>query len=133
MAGYSGTPLAKKLGVTADSRLLLLKAPVEFDIKDLPEGVSAHRRPTSAPYDTILLFAQDQATLDKGFGPAAKRLTTTGGLWICWPKKSSGVKTDLTDGVVRGTGLAAGLVDIKVCAVDDTWSALRFVRRLRDR
>ena len=133
MAGYSATPLSKKLGIKPDSRLLLLRAPAEFRIDDLPGGVTAQRRPTAEPYDTILLFANDQATVDSGFGPAARRLTTAGGLWICWPKKSSGVKTDLTDVAVRATGLAAGLVDVKVCAVDDTWSGLRFVRRLRDR
>ena len=77
--------------------------------------------------------SKDQAALDQGFGPASQRLATAGGLWVCWPKKSSGAKTDLTDVAVRATGLAAGLVDVKVCAVDETWSGLRFVRRLRDR
>jgi hypothetical protein len=133
MSGYSATPLAKKLGIKANSRLLLLRADPAFTIDDLPEGVIAQRRPTPAPYDTILLFVTDRAVAAKGFEPAAKRLTTAGGLWMCWPKKSSGMQTDITENDVRTIGLDAGLVDNKVCAVDETWSGLRFVRRLSKR
>ncbi len=133
MSGYSATPLAKKLGIKANSRLLLLRAEPAFTIDDLPEGVIAQRRPTAAPYDTILLFVTDRAVAAKGFEPAAKRLTTTGGLWMCWPKKSSGKQSDITENDVRTIGLDSGLVDNKVCAVDETWSGLRFVRRLDDR
>jgi hypothetical protein len=133
MSGYSGTPLAKKLGIKANSRLLLLRADPAFTIDDLPEGVTAQRRPTAAPYDTILLFATNRFVAAKGFEPAAKRLTAAGGLWMCWPKKSSGLQTDLTEADVRTIGLDGGLVDNKVCAVDETWSGLRFVRRLSDR
>ena len=125
MSGYSGTPLAKKLGIKPHSRLLLLRADPAFTIDDLPDGVSQQRRPGREPYETILLFAADLSAATKGFAPAARRLTTAGGLWVCWPKKSSGVQTDLTENDVRAIGLAAGLVDVKVCAVDDTWSGLR--------
>jgi hypothetical protein len=133
VAGYSGTPLVRKLGIKADSRLLLLRAPDGFALEDLPDGVRPHTRPAAAPYDTIVLFCAAKVALVSGFGPAAARLTVAGGLWVCWPKKSGGLQTDLTEGDVRSYGLDAGLVDVKVCAVDDTWSALRFVRRLADR
>ena len=133
MAGYSPAPLAQKLGIKAHSRLLLTRAPADFTIADLPEGVVAKRRPAADPYDTILLFAVTQADLLRAFAAAAERLTTAGGLWVCWPKKASGLQRDLTETEVRAIGLDAGLVDNKVCAVDDTWSGLRFVRRLADR
>jgi hypothetical protein len=133
MAGYSQTPLPRKLGIKPHSRLLLLRAPAGFAIDDLPEGVVVHRRPVSDPYDTILLFCTSQPDVRKGFGPAAERLTVAGGLWLCWPKKASGVTTDLNENDVRAIGLDGGLVDVKVCAVDETWSGLRFVRRLVDR
>jgi hypothetical protein len=133
MAGYSPAPLAQKLGIKPQSRLLLSHAPADFTIPDLPEGVVAKRRPARDPYDTILLFAVTQADLLRAFAPEAERLTTAGGLWVCWPKKSSGLQRDLTETQVRSIGLDAGLVDNKVCAVDDTWSGLRFVRRLADR
>jgi hypothetical protein len=133
MAGYSPAPLAQKLGIKPHSRLLLSRAPDQFSISDLPEGVAAKRRPTAEPYDTILLFAVTQAELLRAFDTAAQRLTTAGGLWVCWPKKTSGLQRDLTETQVRAIGLVAGLVDNKVCAVDETWSGLRFVRRLADR
>jgi hypothetical protein len=133
MAGYSATPLARKLGIRPHSRLLVLDGPDGFAVPELPDGVTAHRRPSAEPYDTILLFAREAARLRDRFGPAAERLTTAGGLWVCWPKKASKVPTDLGDGPVRAIGLAYGLVDNKVCAVDDVWSGLRFVRRLADR
>ncbi len=133
MAGYSPAPLAQKLGIKPHSRLLLAGAPAGFTISDLPEGVVAKRRPSPVPYDTILLFAITRADLLRAFESAAARLTTAGGLWICWPKKASGLQRDLTETDVRAIGLDSGLVDNKVCAVDDTWSGLRFVRRLADR
>jgi hypothetical protein len=83
--------------------------------------------------DVVIFFAPDWSALQGRFGSLANRLSPAGGLWVAWPKKASGVPTDLTEDVVRGVGLAAGLVDNKVCAVDDTWSALRFVFRLADR
>jgi hypothetical protein len=133
MAGYSAAPLAQKLGIKPHSRLLLARGPADFSIPDLPEGVVAKRRPTADPYDTILLFAVTQAELTRAFTAAAGRLTVAGGMWVCWPKKASGLQRDLTETQVRAIGLDAGLVDVKVCAVDETWSGLRFVRRLADR
>jgi hypothetical protein len=133
MAGYSPSPLAQKLGIKPHSRLLLIRAPAGFSIPDLPEGVVAHRRPTASPYDTILLFAITRAELLRAFGGAAERLTTAGGIWLCWPKRASGLQRDLTEMQVHTIGLESGLVDNKVCAVDETWSGFRFVRRLADR
>lgn len=130
-AGYSGTPLAAKLGVKAGSRLLVDRAPEGWSLAGSP--VQPHLRPGRVPYDVILLFCRDSAVLDQRFPTLAARLTTAGALWVCWPKKASGVPTDLTDGAVREHGLAAGLVDVKVAAIDATWSGLKFVRRLKDR
>jgi len=125
-AGYSGTPLPAKLGITPGSRVLLDGAP-----DDVP--LDGQRRPGREPYDVVLLFAPDAARLHTRWPALAPRVTTAGRLWVCWPKKSSGVPTDLTENVVRDFGLAQGLVDVKVCAVDATWSGLAFVRRVKDR
>ena len=125
-SGYSGTPLPAKLGVKPGSRVLLDGAP-----DDLP--VDGHRRPGREPYDVVLLFAPDVARLSARWPALAPRVTTAGRLWVCWPKKSSGVPTDLTENAVRDFGLAQGLVDVKVCAIDAIWSGLAFVRRVADR
>jgi hypothetical protein len=130
--GYSGTPLATKLGVRLTSRVLLVAAPDGFSL-DPPPGARVGTRPGPEPYDVILAFCPDRAALRRRFGPNAARLTTAGALWIAWPKKSSGVATDLDENGVRAHGLAAGLVDVKVAAVDAVWSGLKFVRRLADR
>jgi hypothetical protein len=127
--GYSGTPLPRKLGVKPDSRVLLDGAPGGFVL----DGVDVHTRPGTAPYDVVLLFAPDRARLARRWAPSARRLTTPGRLWVCWPKRASGLQTDLSENDVREYGLAQGLVDVKVCAVDETWSGLAFVRRLADR
>ncbi|MET0864306.1 MAG: DUF3052 domain-containing protein [Nakamurella sp.] len=127
-AGYSGTPLPRKLGVRPDSRVLVLNAPTGFD-----PGAPFHRRAGRDPYDVVLLFCADIAALHRYFGAAAARHSSQGMLWVCWPKKASGVQTDLTDGIVREYGLANGQVDVKVAAIDATWSGLKFVTRLRDR
>lgn len=132
-AGYSGTPLPRKLGIRPDARVLVSNAPAGFDLVDLPPGVTLHRRPGRVAYDIVLLFAPDRAALDSRFLPLVGRTAVDGGLWVAWPKRASGVRTDLDENVVRGVGLAAGLVDTKVCAIDATWSGLRLVRRLRDR
>ncbi len=134
VAGYSGTPLPRKLGIRPGSRVLLTGAPAGFEelLGPLP-GVELHRRAGRSPYDVVLAFAPDRRALTQRFGPSATRLTTSGGLWVVWPKRSSGVRTDLDENVVRAHGLASGLVDTKVCAVDATWSGLKFVVRLRDR
>ncbi|MCB9853408.1 MAG: DUF3052 family protein [Phycisphaerales bacterium] len=135
-AGYSGTPLYRKLGIKAGHRVALVGAPVGIDsqLVNPPENVRLSRglRGTQA-IDVILLFCRKQADLHRNFESARTRLAPAAGLWIAWPKKASGVATDLTEGVVREFGLASGLVDNKVCAIDQTWSGLRFVIRLKDR
>jgi hypothetical protein len=136
MAGYSGTPLPKKLGIKPGHRVLLVNAPHSFDVElgiDPGAEVELHRRPGKAPYDVAVAFSPDHKTAAHHFATVAPRIETAGALWLAWPKKASGVRTDLDENVVRQTGLAAGLVDVKVCAIDDTWSGLKFVRRLRDR
>ena len=132
-AGYSGTPLPAKLGVRPGSRLLLDGAPPELPLTPLPPGVVPHRRAGREPYDVVVLFAPDVARLHARWPALAGRLTTAGRLWVCWPKRASGVPTDLTENAVRAFGLDRGLVDVKVAAVDGTWSGLAFVRRLADR
>ena len=136
MAGYSGTPLVKKLGIKALNRLALLDAPEGFSetLGRLPELVKLRtdlRGP--APFDLILFFADSRTKLQERLGDLTSRITKTGSLWIAWPKKASGVATDLSESEVRDMGLSTGLVDNKICAVDETWSGLRFVRRVRDR
>jgi hypothetical protein len=136
MAGYSGTPLVRKLGIKPGHRIALLHAPPDFDhtLGELPEDVSVQTQLRGgAKLDVIVLFADSRSELVKRFPALANRLNPAGGLWIAWPKQASGVATDLTDNVVRAVGLDAGLVDTKVCAVDETWSGLRFVYRLQDR
>jgi len=134
MAGYSGTPLFKKLGIKPGAELALLGAPKGFDelLDPMPEGVRLSRR-LHPGLDVVVIFTTRQAPLVARFPQAAKALQAAGGLWVAWPKRTSGVSTDLTENVVRDIGLAAGLVDTKVCAIDDVWSGLRFVWRLSDR
>lgn len=132
-AGYSGTPLHRKLGVKPDSRVLLTAAPVGFELDTVPPGAVVHTRAARSSYDVIVAFTPDRKRLEQRFEPLAGRLTTAGALWIAWPKRASGVATDLDENVVRDLGLSIGLVDVKVIAIDGTWSGLKFVRRLRDR
>jgi hypothetical protein len=132
VAGYSGTPLPKKLGISEGHRVALLGAPGDLVI-DLPSGVAASPKLGAGEVDVIVLFVKARSDLAKRFGAAARKLTASGGLWVAWPKKSSGVATDLTEGVVREIALAEGLVDNKVCAIDETWSGLRCVHRVADR
>lgn len=127
-AGYSGTPLPVKLGVKAGSRVLVSGAPAGFTL-DCPHDVRAGRE----PYDVLLLFCPSVAHLTRGWAKAVERITVPGALWVAWPKKASGVATDLTEHGVRGHALEHGLVDVKVCAIDATWSGLKLVRRLSDR
>jgi len=135
MAGYSGTPLVGKLGIKAGHRVALLGAPDGFpaSLDPLPDDVLVQADLRGGPLDVIVLFAPDQASLSRGFGRGARRLSPAGGLWVAWPKKASGVPTDLTETEVRALGLETGLVDNKVCAIDAIWSGLRFVIRLQDR
>jgi hypothetical protein len=133
MAGYSGTPLAKKLGIAPGHRVLLDGAPATLTLGDLPPDVEVHRRAGSGPYDVILCFCPDFARLSKRWPILHARTTMAGALWIAWPKRSSGRATDLDENVVRDYALANGRVDVKVCAVDDTWSGLKHVVRVADR
>ena len=134
MAGYSGTPLAKKLGIKEGSRVALVNAPKDFqsNLGELPHGVEFIKRPTKA-LDIILLFVLSERELTRDFAKLAGKLTANGMIWIAWPKKSSGVSTDLSFERVQRIGLDAGLVDVKICAVDEIWSGLKFVYRLKDR
>jgi len=135
MSGYSGTPLVTKLGLKPDHRLALLGAPSDFTatLGVLPEGASFETTLERPPFDVIVLFVDSRAALVDALARAAGCLRETGGLWVAWPKRASKVRTDLTEDIVRAVGLATGLVDNKVCAIDDTWSGLRFVIRLCDR
>lgn len=128
MAGYSGTPLAKKLGVKDEFRVALLHVPNEVNT-ELRNALAKCRRQSvaSGNLDFILIFAKSLMVLSVELLSAARALAPAGMLWICWPKKSSGVATDLTESVVRDRGLGTGLVDVKVCAVTDVWSGLKFV------
>ena len=134
MAGYSGTPLVKKLGIKEDSRVALVNAPKDFQatLEDLPANVK-FMKSTTRSLDLILFFVLFERILARDFKKLASRLTSNGMIWIAWPKKSSGVKTDLNFEHVQRIGLDAGLVDVKICAIDDTWSGLKFVYRLKDR
>lgn len=125
---------ARKLGVRPDARLLLVDPPPDADtlLGPLPPGADAVTA-DDPPHRLVLLFARDSATLDRALPSLAEALAPDGGLWIAWPKKSSGVPTDLSFDVVQRAGLATGLVDNKVCAIDAVWSALRFVVRRADR
>ena len=132
--GYSGKPLIAKLDVKPGHRLLLKGAPngFETELRPLPEGVTLAGA-ASRTADCVLLFSTSGAHLEKAFSKAVPLLPPAGLLWVAWPKKASKVETDLTEDVVRRIGLAAGLVDVKVCAVTEIWSGLKFVRRLKDR
>ena len=134
MAGYSGTPLPKKLGIKPYARVAVLRAPDGFEatLGELPDGVRLRTR-ARGPLDVIVSFTDNARDLRRRFAALAGALDPAGGLWIAWPKRASGVATDLDENVVREVGLAAGLVDNKVCAIDETWSGLRFVIRLADR
>ena len=131
MAGYSGTPLAKKLGIKENSRVSWVDMPtaVRSEISDSLMACKV----ASSDLDFAMVFVKRAAELKKEFPRMARNLAPAGMLWISWPKKSSGLATDLDENVVRAIGLEAGLVDVKVCAVDDVWSGLKFVVRVKDR
>lgn len=133
-AGYSGTPLPRKLGIKPQMRLGLIGAPHDFDdvLGELPPGVSVHRR-VRGTFDVLVIFVQKRSELERRLPALKEALDQAGGLWVAWPKRSSGVATDLGEATVRELGLGSGLVDNKVCAIDATWSGLRFVYRLADR
>jgi hypothetical protein len=127
VAGYSGTPLPRKLGIHDGARVRLAGAPDGFAAT---LGVVSRARGEA---DVIVLFTRTTAVLERSFPRLRRSLHPSGGLWVAWPKQASGVPTDLTENVVRRYGLGQGLVDNKVCAIDETWSGLRFVVRLEDR
>src|SRR6185503_13110538 len=135
MAGYSGTPLVKKLGFKEGFRTALVNPPKGFqkELAPVPNNVSISVGTLTKPLDLIILFADSQKMLKMEFPRLARKLMENGMLWIAWPKKASGISTDLSDSSVRDIGLAAGLVDVKVCAINDVWSGLKFVYRLKDR
>ena len=130
-AGYSGTPLPKKLGITEGTRLALLGAPEGFTstLGPLPSRVSV-RSKSDGEADIILLFSTKFSRLKAEFPKAMRMMPPDGGmLWVAWPKKAAKMDTDLDENFIRDFGLAAGVVDTKVCAIDETWSGLRFNRR----
>ncbi len=128
-AGYSGTPLPKKLGIKPDSSVALVDAPEGFEavLGDLPDGVTV-RRTVGKDASVTLWFVRSLDDLDDGIGKMAA-IAGHGRLWVCWPKKASGVETDVTQNQVRSLGLATGIVDFKICAIDATWSGLCFTSR----
>jgi hypothetical protein len=134
MAGYSGRSLPKKLGIKESQRIAFINAPELFarELGELPKDVEIVKKPV-APLDLIVCFVRNEKELLSNFEKLAAKLASAGMLWIAWPKKASGVSTDLTEQVVQRIGLEAGLVDTKVCAIDEIWSGLRFVIRLKDR
>lgn len=126
-AGYSTKSLKEKLGIKDGAAVYIVRAPAGYlkalGVENAPNG----------PVAFIQLFARSVAEVETLFPVLKNRMTIDGMLWVSWPKKASGVKTDLDENVIRGLGLAQGLVDVKVVAVDDTWSGLKFVYRLKDR
>jgi hypothetical protein len=132
--GYSGTPLPRKLGIREGARVAVVSAPDGFTrvLVPLPTGVQL-RSGARGRCDVVLFFVTRRAELVRRFPSFVRSLELDGGLWVAWPKRTSGVATDLAFDAVQSVGLDAGLVDNKVCAIDGTWSGLRFVRRLSDR
>jgi hypothetical protein len=128
MPGYSGTPLAKKLGFKDDFRVRLINIPAEVKTELRDALAKCHiSEQTAGPLDFIFLFSKSRSEFEAQLKQAAKALAPAGMLWVSWPKKASGVPTDLSENVIREAGLKAGLVDVKVCAVTDVWSGLKFV------
>jgi len=133
MAGYSGKPLVQKLGIKPGTTIAILNAPKGYE-RTLGKLPSVTRKSNArTAIDFVQFFTTEKRELERRFGMLARALSPAGMLWISWPKKSSGVATDLTEDVIRSVGLAHGLVDVKVAAVDDVWSGLKFVRRVKDR
>lgn len=133
-AGYSGTPLLKKLGLKTGQRAIAVNAPAHYSelLGQLPADCAFETR-AAGTFDFIHVFAETRSELKRCLPALKKKLAYNGLLWVSWPKKSSSLYQDLSENDVRGIGLAAGLVDVKVCAVDDDWSGLKFVYRVEDR
>jgi hypothetical protein len=134
MAGYSKTPLVQKLGIKAQTKVVALGAPADYRklLAPLPEGVSFTGK-AIAGSAFVHLFVTERGTLQKELRRLRKFLADTGVLWISWPKKASGVVTDITEDVIREVCLPLGFVDVKVCAVDETWSGLKLMIRRENR
>jgi hypothetical protein len=134
MAGYSQTPLLKKLGIKPDFDVAFVNAPKNFTQQvELPASVNIKSPLKSRDLDLIIVFVSSQKTLTAAFAQYSARIKPAGMFWVSWPKKASGVQTDLNENIVRDIGLRSGMVDVKVCAVDEVWSGLKFVFRLKDR
>jgi hypothetical protein len=133
-SGYSGTPLVKKLGIKPGDRLAILNAPDDYEttLGPIPEGAQRLRQLGKA-MDFVQFFTRSRSELARSFPKLRDALAYHGGLWVSWPKKSSGVESDLNENIIREIGLQNGLVDVKVAAVDEVWSGLKFVYRLEDR
>jgi len=134
MAGYSGRPLVEKLGIKPNTRIAIIGAPRNYraTLGKLPPGVAVSARPRGTlPF--IQFFSTTREALEAKFAALVRALAPAGALWVSWPKRASGVATDITEDVVRAVALAGGLVDVKVAAIDDVWSGLKLVRRLKDR
>ena len=134
MPGYSGTPLPKKLGIKPGFRVALAGMPTDVEAElrsSLAECTLV--KDLRGPLDFALVFVTEQSDLRKYFARGVKQLAPAGILWVSWPKKSSGMVTDMNENDVRRIGLGSGLVDVKVCAVSEVWSGLKFVRRVKDR
>ena len=135
-AGYSGTPLAKKLGIKEGYSLATFAAPAHFPelLEPFPAGAVRIEEPADqGPYDVLVVFVQSERELVDRFGRASEMMDPHSGLWVGWPKQSSPLASDLKEGHVRAHGLSTGLVDNKVCAIDSDWSGLRFVIRKENR
>ena len=131
MAGYSGTPLAKKLGIGEGSTLALIDAPPGV-VEGLPPGVTVTRQARGTA-DVVVAFFTQRRQFERRIEALGRMVFPSGGLWVAWPKRASGVETTMHDGVVREVALPLGLVDNKVCAIDETWSGLRLVWRRQHR
>lgn len=133
-AGYSGTPLPRKLGIKQGHRVAFPGAPADFaeTLGELPTEVTV-KRAARAPLDVVVLFVRRRSELARRIEALGRAIHPDGGLWIAWPKRASGVATDMTEDVVRDLGLPLGMVDNKVCAIDETWSGLRLVWRRENR
>jgi hypothetical protein len=132
MAGYSGTPLPKKLGIKEQFRVALLALPAEVRA-ELKSALAGCQMAKDGPVDFAMIFVRSASELKKQFPRFSRLLAPSGMLWVSWPKKASGVVCDLDENEVRRIGLEAGLVDVKVCAVNQVWSGLKFVIRVKDR
>lgn len=132
MTGYSGTPLPKKLGIKEGLTVGIIgESPLGFALEDLPSGTQIHHQ--LEPSDIFLIFATASPAIEDLFHQAMQQIPAEGAIWVAWPKKSSGVATDLTEDTMRDLFLPTGMVDNKVCAIDETWSGLRFVVRKENR